>query len=375
MPEDSAELRVKVKKAQLEKAVRALVALNKQRSANANPLFGANAETMNVIFNLAQIPAKRKMKPMLIELPHPLHGDKSEVCFLAKDPQKEFKELIIRKHAVPGITKVIGLEKLRKNYKTAESKRALADSFDLFLCDSRIVEMMPQVLGTVFYNKKLKRPIPVRLKMDNPKVNLQKAMQGTTLRIPSGPCLGVKFGRCSMDEKELIANASAVIQFATKYLGETHPVVSISLQATDTPALPVWRRQLKGEALDLKKHFSETASSSASDTGTGNASETEETASVQGSELPSDAGETFSGNASELDTAGETSMSETETANASELESEDVENVEAHVLPEHVPLLKSLKLKSKKKNKKANAEAPPAKSADMPPPKKIKKSK
>merc|ERR1719409_709320 len=192
------EDKVKVKKSQLEKAIRALVQLVAKRTANANPLFGANSESMNLIFTLSEIPDKRRMKPMLIKLPHPLYDDKSEVCFLAKDPQKQYKELLLQKHPVPGITKFIGLDKLKRNYKTSEAKRALADAFDLFLCDSRIIEMMPRLLGAVFYEKKLKRPIPVRLKLNDPVENLQNAISGTTLRVPSGPCLGVRFGRCSM---------------------------------------------------------------------------------------------------------------------------------------------------------------------------------
>merc|ERR1719313_777202 len=117
------------------------------------------------------------MKPMLIELPHAMYNEKSEVCFLAKDPQKKYKQLLLQEHPVPGLTKVIGLEKLKKNYKTAENKRALADAFDLFLCDSSIVEMMPKVLGIIFYEKKKKRPIPVKLKLDKPAPNLLKAIK------------------------------------------------------------------------------------------------------------------------------------------------------------------------------------------------------
>merc|ERR1719265_3045464 len=138
-----------------------------------------------------------------------MFDDKSEICFLAKDPQKTFKELLLQKHPVPGITKVIGLEKLKKNYKTLEQKRALADAFDLFLCDSRIVEMMPRVLGKVFLQNKLKRPIPVRLITSDPAPALQNAIDGTALRVPSGPCVGVRFGKCAMEEQKLVANAGA----------------------------------------------------------------------------------------------------------------------------------------------------------------------
>jgi len=369
------EGKVKVKKSQLEKAIRALVQLVAKRTANSNPLFGANAETMNLIFTLSEIPDKRRMKPMLIKLPHPLFDDKSEVCFLAKDPQKQYKELLLQKHPVPGVTKVIGLDKLKRNYKTAESKRALADAFDLFLCDSRIMSMMPKLLGTTFYEKKLKRPIPVKLKLQDPVPHLQNAITGTTLRVPSGPCVGVRFGRCSMGEQQLLANSAAVISFVTKYLAK-NPVQTISVQATDSPALPVWRRAPPpGELVNLKKYHSDAVSSSASDTGISGASDTE---SVLASELPSDAGETLStrDTVSDVDT-----MSELE-AN-SELDSEAGDVDQSVSAKQTLPLLQGLKVKKKRKFASVNttaadtpSQAKLSESNSMKPPaKKAKRSK
>lgn len=359
--------KIKVKKTQLEKAIKALSQLVLKRSANANPLFGANSETMNLLFTLSEIPDKRRMKPMLIKLPHALYDDKSEVCFFAKDPQKQYKELLLQKYPGSGITKVIGLDKLKRNYKTAESKRALADAFDLFLCDSNIVEMMPKILGSIFYDKKLKRPIPIRMKLQDPVPNIQSAIGGTTLRVPSGPCLGVRFGRCSMGEEQLVANAAAVISFVSKYLAK-NPVQTISVQATDSPALPIWRRAPPpGELVNLKKYHSDAMSSSASDTGVSGASDTE---SVQASELPSDAGETLStrDTVSDIDT-----MSELETNSELDSEAGDVDRKSSK---QALPLVHGLKNK-KRKLGGAGAVAAPApaqKEAMKPPTKKAKKS-
>merc|ERR1712232_1408646 len=154
------------------KAVKALVDIVGKKSANANPLFGSSSETMTLYFTLAQIPDKRKLKPFMIPLPHPMFDAKSEICFISKDPQKQFKEFLLQKHPVPGVTKVIGVDKLRKNYKTLDQKRKLADAFDLFLCDLPIAEMMPKLLGQAFSRKK-KMPLPVRLRVADPEYNLQ----------------------------------------------------------------------------------------------------------------------------------------------------------------------------------------------------------
>merc|ERR1712136_211298 len=76
------------------------------------------------------------------------------------------------------------------------------------------------------------------------------------------------------------------------------PVQSINIKATASLALPVWKRPIAGDLLDLKKYRADQASSAASDTEASRTSETEETHS----DLISDAGESLS----TIDTANET---------------------------------------------------------------------
>eukprot|EP00928_Gymnodinium_smaydae_P075223 TRINITY_DN58223_c0_g1_i1.p1 TRINITY_DN58223_c0_g1~~TRINITY_DN58223_c0_g1_i1.p1 ORF type:complete len:430 (-),score=132.87 TRINITY_DN58223_c0_g1_i1:158-1378(-) len=331
---------VKVKKSLLQRAVKALVQVVEKKSANTNPLLGATSDTIFLYFTMTNIPDKRKIKPVMIPLPHPMYNDKSEVCFLSKDPQKDFKELLLQKHPVPGITKVIGIDKLRRNYKSLEQKRALADAFDLFLCDISILEAMPKILGNTFYKNKKKAPIPVRLREADPETNLKKALSGTPLRMPAGPCLTVKIGRVSMDEESLIANAASVIAHVTKHLKQQDNLVqSITVKTTDSPALPIWRRpRPDGPFLDLKKYHSDSMSSAASET-QGSVSESGPTSD---SEFVSDAGETLStrDTVSEIDTAGE-SLSELETGSELDDEAGDLDSEDEVV--EELPLVKGLK--------------------------------
>ena len=52
------------------------------------------------------------------------------------------------------VLQVISLTKLRKNYKSYESKRQLADLYDVFICDDRIYHLLPKLLGKAFFAKK-----------------------------------------------------------------------------------------------------------------------------------------------------------------------------------------------------------------------------
>jgi ribosome biogenesis protein UTP30 len=49
---------------------------------------------------------------------------------------------------------IIGFRKLRKNYKTFEAKRKLAQSYTMFLADDSIIPMLSKYLGKEFFSRK-----------------------------------------------------------------------------------------------------------------------------------------------------------------------------------------------------------------------------
>ena len=50
--------------------------------------------------------------------------------------------------------KVIEVTKLRKIYKSYESRRKLLGSYDMFLADDRITSLLPRLLGKKFFENK-----------------------------------------------------------------------------------------------------------------------------------------------------------------------------------------------------------------------------
>jgi ribosome biogenesis protein UTP30 len=82
---------------------------------------------------------------------------------------------------------VIGLTKLRKNYKSYEDRRKLLRSYDLFVADEKVVTFLPALLGKVFYEKK-KQPVPVRIRgsVAGP---VQKVLGSTFAYLNSGVCM------------------------------------------------------------------------------------------------------------------------------------------------------------------------------------------
>ena len=139
---------------QVKKAVRALLKhdANKKGGDKTQLFDETDGTVISLIVGMKAFPKKTRNKPYQITLPNPLH-EESEICLIVKDPQKAVKQRL-EKDPVPGVVKVIGLSKLRANYKTFEAKRNLCDGYDLFIVDRGIVPMLPRLLGKTFFTKK-----------------------------------------------------------------------------------------------------------------------------------------------------------------------------------------------------------------------------
>lgn len=89
------------------------------------------------------------------KLPHAIYSPEyfSKHAVIVRTPQREYKDLIAELN-VPCIGKVIGYDKLLKNYQRYEQKRDLCKEFELFFCDYRVYDLLRKPLGKVFYDRK-----------------------------------------------------------------------------------------------------------------------------------------------------------------------------------------------------------------------------
>lgn len=77
----------------------------------------------------------------------------SPVTLFVKDPQREYKDLIASSN-IGFISRVVGLDKLRKKHKTYEAKRQLLKEADLFLVDDRVMVDVGKCLGKMWRDAK-----------------------------------------------------------------------------------------------------------------------------------------------------------------------------------------------------------------------------
>lgn len=120
-------------------------------------------QTVHVSFTMTQVPKEPSPKPNLISLEHPFLTEEqhSRVCLIVKDPARAFKDEI-QDLNIPCIAKVIGFDKLKRNFRQYKDKRALLKEYDSFLADLRVYKMLPELLGKEFYDKK-KYPCPIKV--------------------------------------------------------------------------------------------------------------------------------------------------------------------------------------------------------------------
>jgi len=230
----------------LQKALRALIKhVTRNEAARAQDLLsGAGSQTVILSFNLACIPESLNCRPVQMEIPHPLY-DSSEVCLIVKPPQRLWKDKLAA-DPIKNLTKIIDVDKLRKKYSSVKDRSQLCSAFDLFLCDYRIIERMPQLLGKAFISAK-KLPIAVRLRQEEDlKAPIEKALRCTYMTIRRGQNVAVKIGRINFGDEKLTQNAAEVISKVTKFF-QANPkwkniIMSINVRATDTVSLPLYVR-------------------------------------------------------------------------------------------------------------------------------------
>jgi ribosome biogenesis protein UTP30 len=79
----------------------------------------------------------------------------SSVCLISKTPQREYKDLLAApEHNIKFVSRVVGVEKLRGKHAPYEARRRLCSEHDVFLCDERVMEMMPKLLGKTWFDAK-----------------------------------------------------------------------------------------------------------------------------------------------------------------------------------------------------------------------------
>jgi len=172
-------------------------------------------------------------------LPNPIFQDDGlEICIFTKDPQKEWKELF---RSAGVAVKVIGVTKLRKNYKAYDARRTLLGTYDMFLADKRIYPLLPRLLGKKFYESN-RIPIPVNIKTDTDLAKLVDSVKSKThFSFKAGSTFSVRVGKLDQSANEITENICSIAQSLSPLAIEDWNLIqSINIKTPNSVALPIY---------------------------------------------------------------------------------------------------------------------------------------
>ncbi|KAL1599858.1 proteasome-interacting protein cic1 [Paraconiothyrium brasiliense] len=210
-----------------------------------------------------------RLKPTKLPLPHPIIASDVRICIFTKDPQRAYKDLIYESSDFPAelrtkVARVIGVDKLKKKWKSFETKRQLLAEYDIFMVDDRVTKIVAEALGKTFYSTKSKRPIPIKLvagayvdksKKDDKKKQdnvvgtptgvakeIESALSATYVSMSASTNTSIKVGKLSMTAQQLKENVEAVVEkLVEKHIEHKwRNVRGLYIKGPTTKALPIW---------------------------------------------------------------------------------------------------------------------------------------
>ncbi|XP_069125005.1 ribosomal L1 domain-containing protein 1-like isoform X2 [Argopecten irradians] len=204
-----------------------------------------------------------KNKILKLRLPHSVWTSEQEVCLIVKDIDKSsrehevteqhYKDLLSSK-GITCITQIIPLKSLKLEYKPFEAKRNLANMFDLFVADERIVRLLPTLLGRNFYGKK-KHPIQVNMTATNLKNEIEKVVFGSRCIITGhGASSTSTIGHSDMSAEQLAENVMKALESISGALpGGASNIQSVYVRTDKSLALPLYATFTSKKEVKLPK--------------------------------------------------------------------------------------------------------------------------
>ncbi|KDN41248.1 ribosomal protein L1 [Tilletiaria anomala UBC 951] len=198
-------------------------------------------QTVWLQVTVKQLNPKKMVKPVRIPLEHPIFTSVTSICLLTKDPQREYKDLLVEQQ-ITSISRVVGVSKLKGKFKPFDARRQLLQDHDLFLADDRIVPLLPTLLGKKFFDSK-KQPILIDIsKKKAVKANIEKALSGTYYIQNRGTNTAIKLGHLrSHTPMQLVDNLrSALPHIVSRVPGKWSNIQALEVKLGASASLPIW---------------------------------------------------------------------------------------------------------------------------------------
>jgi len=231
-----------------------------------------------LVLTLQCIPENMPRRPRLIPLPNPLYrstepGDavsaSLSVCVVCPDPVRPYRRFLVESPPAQWrerirslrVTEVLSVRQLRRDYLQFEQRRRLAAKHDLFLADTRVWPLLPDLLGKEFFRRK-KYPLPVNFSgldqctsvVAERVIRACERVRDSTVWYPglaAGTCCAIRVGRLSMSPEALKANVEQVLHQLPTFIpgGIRRGVLSIYLKTRARVPIPLYVADRKTQVL------------------------------------------------------------------------------------------------------------------------------
>lgn len=229
----------------------------RRTSADKKDLFdGVSSQRVSVQVCLHKIPNLLNEKLVLCKLPHTLNEPDNlpEVCLIVKDVDRKDRdydktirkyERILEANQLKSIVKqIIPLKQLNLEFRHFEAKRKLSTSFDLFLADKCLHDIIHNgsKLGTEFRKR---RRFPIDVDMEDPvdlKRNVHDILGSTFIRLTGkGALIDIDAFLSTHSPAEALANIAAIRAELLRHLpGGAANIKAMFIKSTNTPAVPIY---------------------------------------------------------------------------------------------------------------------------------------
>ncbi|KXN73416.1 ribosomal protein L1 [Conidiobolus coronatus NRRL 28638] len=220
--------------AQTKKAIKALTAYLKEKKNDESNILN---ESQIVLVNLTLNKINTKPKaPTFVALPHLIFPEDSSVCLIVKDAKSIEEKL--ESEGIKSVNEILGFDDLKTKYKSYELKRQLKNKHEIFLCEEKLIPLLPTYLGKKFFESK-KLPIPVKLqgKLGD---KIDKAIKTCSVYSPTGTTVSYKVGNSDSTDSELVDNIETLFKKLPNVIpGGWESIEGVGLKSTKSPNLPI----------------------------------------------------------------------------------------------------------------------------------------
>ncbi|XP_038211831.1 ribosomal L1 domain-containing protein CG13096-like [Zerene cesonia] len=266
LPQEKSEQQINSKKTVLKKKKvkyvypsKAVTGIIVDSCLNALQKLTEHHNTKNVIFGdespiflqIRCIKIQNDKGNIKFTLPYSTVASSGEVCLITPDLKKgkkvdheptiEHWEEILRKAGVTSVKTILPMRQLRVEYDQFELRRRLMTQHDYIMVDTRVLNHVSHLLGTMFF-KKHNMLIPVKLNENKDiKKSIDIGLRTAMLRLSEGPISTIVVGHTAMPAEQIRENVLAIIkQFSEKYPGGEANIRSLCIKLPLSLSLPLY---------------------------------------------------------------------------------------------------------------------------------------